>query len=44
MNYKKKITIEATIEYDYNCDDIKEIIEQLLKLEGLKELKVKNDD
>lgn len=46
MNYdkEKEITIEAVIEYDYNCDEIKEIIGQLLKLKGLKELKVKNDD
>lgn len=39
-NNKKEIMIEATIEYDYNLDEVKEIIKQIIDLKGVKSLEI----
>lgn len=39
---KKEITITAIIEYDWNLDKIKEIIKQILDIDGVKKLDIEN--
>lgn len=37
---KNEITINVTIEYDYNLDEIKEIIKQIVDIKGVKKLEI----
>lgn len=39
---KKEITINVTIEYDYNLKEIKELIKQIIGLNGVKKLEIDN--
>lgn len=39
-NDKKEIKINVVIEYDYNLDEIKEIIKQIIDIKGVKKLDI----
>lgn len=39
-NNKNEVTINVTIEYDYNLAEIKEIIKQIVDIKGIKKLEV----
>lgn len=39
-NNKKEITINVTIEYDYDLDEIKAIIKQIVDIKGIKKLEI----
>lgn len=39
-NDKKEIKINVVIEYDYNLDEIKEIIKQIVDIKGVKKLDI----
>lgn len=39
-NNKKEISINVIIEYDYNLDKVKEIIKQIIDLQGVKKLEI----
>ena len=41
-NNKKEITINVTIEYSYNLDKIKELIKEIINLDGVKKLEIEN--
>lgn len=40
-NNKEEIEINVVIEYDYNLDEIKEIIKQIVDIKGVKKLDIK---
>ena len=39
-NDKEEIKINVVIEYDYNLDEIKEIIKQIVDIKGVKKLDI----
>lgn len=42
-NNKEEIKINVVIEYDYNLDEIKEIIKQIVDIKGVKKLDIEKE-